>query len=160
MEKEKFPATQAVRVMRQQKIEFKLHPYKYEERGGTAVSARELGVDEHQVVKTLVMEDEKGHPLLILMHGDREVSTRNLARTLKVKSVQPCDPASAGRHTGYLVGGTSPFGTRKPLPVYVESTVLELPRIFINAGKRGLLAEMTPAELERALKPIPVDVAV
>lgn len=160
MEKEKFPATQAIRVMRQQKIDFRLRPYKYEERGGTAVSARELGVDEHQVIKTLVMEDEKGNALLILMHGDREVSTKNLARTLQVKSVQPCDPEAANRHTGYLVGGTSPFGTKKALPIYIESTVLELPRIFINAGKRGLLAEMVPAELKRVLKPIPVNVAI
>ena len=160
MDKEKFPTTQAIRVLRQHKVDFQLRPYKYEERGGTAVSARELGVDEHQVIKTLVMEDEKGSPLLILMHGDREVSTKNLARMLQVKSIQPCDPEVANRHTGYLVGGTSPFGTRKPLPIYVESTVLDLPRIFINAGKRGLLAEMAPAELKRVLKPIPVHVAI
>jgi Cys-tRNA(Pro) deacylase len=160
MEKEKFPVTQAIRVMRQQKIDFRLRPYKYEERGGTAVSARELGVDEHEVIKTLVMEDEKGNALLVLMHGDREVSTKNLARTLGVKSVQPCDPDVANRHTGYMVGGTSPFGTRKALPVYVESTVLDLPRIFINAGKRGLLAEMAPAELNRVLRPKPVNVAI
>ena len=160
MDKEKFPTTQAIRVLRQHKVDFQLRPYKYEERGGTAVSARELGVDEHQVIKTLVMEDEKGSPLLILMHGDREVSTKNLARMLQVKSIQPCDPEVANRHTGYLVGGTSPFGTRKSLPIYVESTVLDLPRIFINAGKRGLLAEMAPAELKRVLKPIPVHVAI
>ena len=160
MEKEKLPVTQAVRVLRQHKVDFQLRPYKYEVRGGTAVSARELGVDEHEVIKTLVMEDEKKNPLLILMHGDQEVSTKNLARTLGVKSVQPCDPEVASRHTGYLVGGTSPFGTRKVLPIYVESTVLELPRIFINAGKRGLLAEMAPAELKRVLKPVPVHVAI
>jgi Cys-tRNA(Pro) deacylase len=160
MDKEKFPTTQAIRVLRQHRVAFELRPYKYEDRGGTAVSARELGVDEHEVIKTLVMEDEKGRPLLILMHGDREVSTKNLARALQVKGIQPCDPETANRHTGYLVGGTSPFGTKKALPVYVESTVLELPRIFINAGKRGLLAEMAPEELERVLIPVPVQVAI
>ena len=124
------------------------------------MASRELGVDEHQVVKTLVMEDDRKNPLLILMHGDKEVSTKNLARVLGVKSVEPCDPETAHRHTGYVVGGISPFGTRKALKVYVEASVLELPKIYINAGKRGLLAEMSPQELKRVLNPIPVKVAI
>src|SRR5437763_15394349 len=120
MAQEKFPATQAVRVLREHAVAFTHHPYTYEERGGTAVSARALGVDEHAVIKTLVMEDEGKRPLIVLMHGDREVSTKALARLLGVKTVQPCTPAVADRHSGYQVGGTSPFGTRKAMPVYME----------------------------------------
>jgi Cys-tRNA(Pro) deacylase len=160
MAKDSFPITPAIRVLRQSKAIFTLRPYKYEERGGTSVAARELGMDEHRVIKTLVMEDEQGSPFLVLMHGDREVSTKNLARTMGVKSVRPCDPDTAHRHTGYMVGGISPFGTRKRLPVYVEESVLHLPVLLVNAGKKGLLAEMEPRELERVLNPLPVRAAI
>jgi Cys-tRNA(Pro) deacylase len=160
LSKDKSPVTNAIRVLRENSADFTLRPYNYEEKGGTAVSARELGVDEHMVVKTLVMEDENRNPLIILMHGDKQVSTKSLARVLGVKSVNPCDPATANKHTGYLVGGTSPFGTRKSLPVYVERTILDLPKIYINAGKKGLLAEMAPSELVRILKPVVVEVGI
>ena len=160
MSKDKLPITQAVRMLKEKSATFILRTYKYEEKGGTPVASRELGVDEHQVIKTLVMEDDRKNPLLVLMHGDNQVSTKNLARVLGVKSVEPCDPETAHRHTGYMVGGISPFGTRKPLKVYIEASVLELPKIYINAGKRGLLAEMTPQELKRVLNPIPVKVAI
>jgi Cys-tRNA(Pro) deacylase len=160
MAKEKHPVTQAIRTLKQHGVDYILRPYHYQEKGGTGVAAGELGVDENQVIKTLVMEDEAGDPFLILMHGDREVSTKNMARFLGKKTVRPCDPDTANRHTGYVVGGISPFGTRKGLRIYVEASVLELPRIFINAGKRGLLAEMSPGELARVLKPVPVNVAV
>jgi len=160
MSKEKFPTTPAVLALKAQDADFTLHTYPYEERGGTKISAQKLGVDEHTVIKTLVMEDETGKPLMILMHGDREVSTKSLARLLGVKSVSPCNPAVAERHTGYKVGGTSPFGTRKALPVYMENTVADLPEIFINAGSRGLLARISPAEIIRILKPGLVNVAI
>jgi Cys-tRNA(Pro) deacylase len=160
MSKERIPATPAVLAMKQGGVAFTLRPYRYEEHGGTRVSARELGVDEHEVVKTLVMEDEEGAPFIILMHGDRQVSTKNLARTLGVKAVAPCDPRTAERHTGYRVGGTSPFGTRKPLRIFMEEGIAGLPRLLINAGSRGLLAEMAPADLIRVLKPVLVKVAV
>jgi Cys-tRNA(Pro) deacylase len=152
--------TAAVRVLREQGVAFTEHTYKYEDRGGTRVSARELGVDEHAVVKTLVMQDEAKQPLIVLMHGDREVSTKNLARQIGAKTVAPCDPATAERHTGYQVGGTSPFGTRKAMPVYVERTILDLPRIYINGGRRGFLVSLAPADLSRVVSPAPVDVAV
>jgi len=135
--------------LRAQAVVFTLHPYKYEEKGGTKASAAKLGVDEHLVIKTLVMEDETGRPLIILMHGDKEVSTKSLARHLGVKVIVPCKPDIAQKHTGYMVGGTSPFGTRKHLPVYMEKTIGDLPAIFINAGGRGLLAQMSPAEVIR-----------
>ena len=138
--------TSAVRELRAAGVEFTDHLYEYEEKGGTAVSARELGVDEHCVVKTLVMEDEAKNPLIVLMHGDRQVSTRELARVLGVKTITPCTPDTANRHTGYLVGGTSPFGTRKRIPVYVERSILDLPRIYLNGGKRGYLVGMSPAD--------------
>jgi Cys-tRNA(Pro) deacylase len=159
MSKDHLPATPAIRVLKDNQVDFVPCPYKYEERGGTEAASRELGVDEHLTVKTLVMEDDKKAPFIVLMHGDREVSTREMARILGVKTVQPCDPATASRHTGYLVGGTSPFGTKKVLPVYAEETVLSLPVIYINAGKKGLLVEMKPAELVRILKTTPVKVA-
>jgi len=146
--------------MKEKGIAFTLHPYKYMEKGGTEVAARELRVDEYQVVKTLVMEDDRKAPFIIVMHGNRHVSTKAMARILGVKSVNACDPRVAEKHTGYMVGGTSPFGTRKILPVYVEATVLDLPRIFINAGKKGLLAEMAPSELKRVLNARPVTVAI
>ena len=160
MSKDKHPVTAAVRVLREHGVDFTHHPYAYEPRGGTEVSARELGVDEHAVIKTLVMEDDARHPLIVLMHGDREVSTKNLARLLKVKTIAPCEPAVADRHSGYQVGGTSPFGTRHPMPVYMERTIAALPRVYVNGGRRGYLVGMDPAEIVRVLKPTLVDVAV
>jgi Cys-tRNA(Pro) deacylase len=160
MAKEKFPVTQAIRAMKEQGIDFILRPYKYEEKGGTRVAARELGVDEHMVVKTLVMEDDKGDPFLILMHGDQQVSTKALARDLGVKKVKPSEPGAANRHTGYVVGGTSPLGTRKELKVYVEETIMALPRVLINAGRKGLLAEVSTEDLEKGLHPTRVRVAI
>ncbi|MBV8047250.1 MAG: Cys-tRNA(Pro) deacylase [Paludibacterium sp.] len=156
----KAPVTQAIRVLREHQVAFSEHLYKYEERGGTTVSARELGVDEHCVIKTLIMEDEQRKPLIVLMHGDKEVSTRNLARQIGVKHVEPCDPKTADKHSGYQVGGTSPFGTRHAMPVYMEASIAALPRIYINGGKRGFLVGITPADLCRVLQPVSVDVAV
>jgi Cys-tRNA(Pro) deacylase len=153
------PVTPAVRALRGAGVAFTEHLYRYEEHGGTKVSARELGVDEHAVVKTLVMEDDAGAPLIVLMHGDLEVSTKQLARAIGRKHVEPCRPDVANRHSGYLVGGTSPFGTRKAMPIYVERTILDLPRIYINGGARGFLVGIAPADLVRVLAPIPVDVA-
>ncbi len=138
------PVTQAVRALRAAGIPFVGHPYDYLDGGGTAHSSRELGVEEHRVVKTLIMEDETGKPLIMLQHGDREVATGLLARALGVKRVQPCDPKTADRHSGYQVGGTSPFGTRHPMPVYAEASIADLPRIYINGGKRGFLVEIDP----------------
>jgi Cys-tRNA(Pro) deacylase len=160
MAKDRIPVTPAILFMKKQGVTFTLRPYRYEEHGGTKVSARELGVDEHLVVKTLVMEDDSGQPLIILMNGDRQVSTKSLARLLGVKSVTPCDPHVAEKHTGYRVGGTSPFGTKKNLRLFIEEDIIDLPRILINAGSRGLLAEMAPAELVRVLKPVKVKVAI
>jgi Cys-tRNA(Pro) deacylase len=150
-------STPAIHFLRRQGVTFAEHEYRYEEHGGTRVSARELGVAEHAVVKTLVMEDDAQQPLIVLMHGDCEVSTKQLARQIGRKSVTPCDPAVASKQTGYLVGGTSPFGTRKPLPVYVERTILDLERLYINGGRRGFLVSMTPADLIKALDPTLVD---
>ncbi len=152
--------TPATQLLRDRGIEFTEHTYDYVEHGGTAVSALSLGVDEHAVVKTLVMQDEDGAPLLVLMHGDCTVSTKNLARQINRKRIEPCRPDAAQRHTGYLVGGTSPFGTRKGLPVFVERTVLELPRILINGGRRGYLVGLVPAVLTSLLKAVPVDCAL
>ena len=145
------PVTQAIRVLRQHDGQWTDHLYAYEEKGGTRVSARELGVDEHAVIKTLVMQDDKAQPLLVLMHGDRQVSTKKLARAIGVKSVAPCSVEVAQRHSGYLVGGTSPFGTRKDLPVYVQASVLALPRMWINGGRRGYLVGIEPAVLGAVL---------
>ncbi len=153
------PATPAVRALRQAGVAFTEHPYTYTEHGGTAAFAAQAGVDEHAVVKTLIMEDDARKPLVVLMHGDREVSTKELARVLGVKSVHPCAPDDAERHSGYLVGGTSPFGLRKPMPVYVEASILELPGIYINGGKRGFIVGLEPKELVRLLEPTPVRVA-
>ena len=155
-----YPVTPAVRLLREKGVGFAPHLYDYEERGGTRRSAEALGVDEHAVVKTLVMETDARRPLLVLMHGDREVSTKQLARTLGVKSVQPCAPAKAQKHTGYLVGGTSPFGTRANLPIYVERTIFELPKIYINGGKRGFLVEIEPRVLRELLPVEEVSVAI
>jgi Cys-tRNA(Pro) deacylase len=146
--------------LRAAKIEFTDHLYTYEEKGGTAVSARELGVDEHAVVKTLVMEDDRKKPLIVLMHGDRQVSEKRLARIIGVKTIVPCTPDIAHKHTGYLVGGTSPFGTRTAMPVYMEETILDLPRIYINGGKRGYLVGIDPQEAVRLLKPVLVTVGM
>ena len=151
--------TAAVRVLRQHGVRFTEHPYRYEARGGTRVSSRELGVDEHAVIKTLVMEDEAKRPLIVLMHGDREVSTKGLARSIGARTVAPCDPDTATKHTGYLVGGTSPFGTRKALPVYIERSILDLERIYINGGRRGFLVALAPADLMRVLMAVPVTAA-
>jgi Cys-tRNA(Pro) deacylase len=159
LSKDKFPVTSAIRMLRENQVDFIEHPYKYEEGGGTEVAAEELGVDEHLVIKTLVMEDDQKALFIILMHGDKQVSTKDLARGIGVKTVHPCDPQVAFRHTGYMVGGISPFGTKKKLRVYVEETILSLPRIFVNAGRKGLLCEMSPAELVKVLQPIPVHVA-
>lgn len=156
----KFPVTPAIRQLRQEKVEFDNHLYEYEEKGGTKVSARELQVDEFAVIKTLVMEDERKQPLIVLMHGNKHVSTKKLARDLGLKTITPCTPDIAEKHTGYQVGGTSPFGTRKKIPVYAEKTMFDLPKIYINGGKRGFLVSLDPQELIRVLKPTLVEVAV
>jgi Cys-tRNA(Pro) deacylase len=155
-----YPVTPAVRLLREKRVEFEPHLYDYVERGGTQHSAEALNVDEHAVVKTLVMETEAKKPLVVLMHGDREVSTKQLARHLGVKGVHPCDFAQAQRHTGYLVGGTSPFGTRARLPVYVERTIFDLPKIYINGGKRGFLVSIDPRVLRDVLPVEEVEVAI
>ena len=160
MSKEKTPVTAAVRELRAGKVEFTDHLYEYEDKGGTAVSARELGVPEHAVVKTLVMEDDDGNPLIVLMHGDLKVSTGGLARIVGVKTIAPCNPEAANRHSGYVVGGTSPFGTRKKMPVYMEETILGLPKIYINGGKRGYLVGIAPQEAMRILSPKLVKVGI
>jgi Cys-tRNA(Pro) deacylase len=153
-------ATPATEWLRANGVSFTEHPYDYVEHGGTAESAKQLGVDEHAVVKTLVMQDERAEPLIVLMHGDRQVSTKNLAREIGVKSVEPCKPEVAQRHSGYLVGGTSPFGTRKVMRVYVETSVLELPRIYINGGRRGYLVGVAPQVLVGGLGAKPVRCAI
>ena len=155
-----YPVTPAVRLLRERGVDFEPHLYDYEERGGTRHSAQLLGVDEHAVVKTLVMETDGRRPLVVLMHGDREVSTKQLARTLGAKNVSPCDPLTAQKHTGYVVGGTSPFGTRARLPVYVEQTIFELPKIYINGGKRGFLVSIEPQALRVVLPVEEVEVAI
>ena len=156
----KTPSTPATRLLREKGVPYTEHPYRYEERGGTKVSARELGVDEHAVVKTLVMEDEGGAPLIVLMHGDREVSLKGLARQLGKKTIEPCKPEVAQRHSGYMVGGTSPLGTRKAMPVYLERTLLDLPLVYVNGGSRGFLVGVDPKALARLVNATPVDVAI
>jgi Cys-tRNA(Pro) deacylase len=156
----KTPSTPATRLLREKGVAYSEHPYRYEEKGGTRVSARELGVDEHAVVKTLVMEDEAGAPLVVLMHGDREVSVKALARQLGKKTIAPCKPEVAQRHSGYQVGGTSPLGTRKAMPTYVERTILELPRIYVNGGSRGFLVGVEPRALAALVSATPVDAAI
>ena len=155
-----YPVTPAVRSLRAGRIDFIPHLYQYEEHGGTHQAASILSVPEHEVIKTLVMVVDSRRRLLVLMHGDREVSTKQLARELGVKRVSPCDPVSAEKHTGYKVGGISPFGTRKSLPVYVESSIMKLDRIFINGGKRGFMIEIDPCDLEKVLAVKKVNVAV
>jgi Cys-tRNA(Pro) deacylase len=154
------PITPAVRALRAAKVAFSPHEYVWIEHGGTAHSAQALGLDEHHVIKTLVMQTETGAPLVVLMHGDRKASTKALARHLGVKNVQPCTAEVASRHTGYLVGGTSPLGTRKAMPIYMEASIVALPEIAINGGKRGFLVTLRPAELVRVLAPSLVDVAI
>ena len=153
------PITQAIRVLREHKVSFTAHLYDYVERGGTEHSAAMLGVEEHCVIKTIVLEDDQKQPLICLQHGDYEVSTKNLARARGCKNIGPCSPDTANRHTGYMVGGTSPFGTRKTLPVYMQRSIEELPMIYINGGKRGFLVGLTPSDLRRVLQPILVDAA-
>jgi len=154
------PSTPAVHALRRHNILFTEHPYRYEEHGGTSVSSRELGVAEHIVVKTLVMQDADRMPLIVLMHGDREVSTKALARAIGAKAIEPCRPDVAEKHTGYLVGGTSPFGTRKSMPVYVERTVLALELVYVNGGRRGFLVALNPKAFVDVLKATLVDVAI
>lgn len=152
--------TPATQFLRKQGIVFSEHPYAYEERGGTEVSARELGVEEHHVVKTLIMQDELAKPMMVLMHGDRKVSTKNLARQIGCKSVEPCKPEVATRHSGYQVGGTSPFGTRKTMPIYIEQSILVLDKIYINGGRRGYLVGISPTAMQKILPLIPVNCAL
>ena len=156
----KLPSTAALRALRAAQVDFEVHPYAYVERGGTAASSAALGVDEHCVIKTLLFEDEAKQPLVVLMHGDRWVSAKGLARQLGRRSLAPCAPEVAERHSGYRVGGTSPFGLKKPLPVYVERGVLALPRIYINGGARGLLVSLAPGALTALCGATPVDAAV
>lgn len=155
-----YPVTMAIRALRQHKVPFTPHLYAWEPRGGTRASSEHLGVDEHSVVKTLIFEDDARKPLCILMHGDREVSAKNLARQMGVKSVAPCAPEVADRHSGYQVGGTSPFGLKRAMPVYCEKSIETLPRIYINGGARGFLVGIDPRDLVRVLSPVMVDVAI
>ncbi|HEY0482529.1 MAG TPA: aminoacyl-tRNA deacylase [Kofleriaceae bacterium] len=154
------PVTMAIRALRAAGVGFVPHLYAWEPRGGTRASSEALGIPEHSVIKTLIFETERGEPLCILMHGDREVSAKQLARVIGTKAVAPCAPEVADRHSGYQVGGTSPFGLRRAMPVYMQSTILELPRIYINGGARGFLVELDPRDAERVLAPSLVDVAV
>ncbi len=154
------PITAAIRFLREKKVDFVPHLYDYVEKGGTAESARQLGVNEHAIVKTLVFETNEKKPLIVLMHGDRQVSTKNLARYLGVKSVEPATPEKASKWTGYLVGGTSPFGTRTAMPVYVEKTIFDLDKIYINGGKRGFLIEVDPKILEMMAKTEKVEIGI
>ena len=160
MGKAKHPSTGALRALRGAKVDFVVHQYTYKARGGTAVSSRELGVQETSVIKTLLFEDQNKKPLIVLMHGNLEVSTKSLARLLGVKSIAPCKPDVANKHSGYLVGGTSPFGTKKRLPIYAEKTIFELETIYINGGQRGLLVAISPAVLDQLLEVERVEVGI
>jgi Cys-tRNA(Pro) deacylase len=160
MAKDKFPVTPAIRALRQAQVDFSGHLYAYEERGGTTIAARELAIDEHAAIKTLVLEDEKSQPYLVLMHGDLEVSTKQLARHIGVKTLTPCTPEHAAKHTGYLVGGISPFGTRSSIPVYAENSIFDLPKVYINGGKRGFLVGLNPADVARVLSPTLIEVGI
>jgi len=153
----KHPVTMAIRALRAAKVEFTPHLYTWEAHGGTAASAEALKVDEHAVIKTLIFEDDRKQPLCILMHGDHEVSAKNLARQIGAKSTSPCAPDVADKHSGYQVGGTSPFGLKRAMPIYMQRTIAELPKIYINGGARGFLVEIAPAELMRVLAPTAVD---
>ena len=154
------PETQATKFLKANKVAFTPHLYAYEEHGGTKVSARELDVDEHAVVKTLIFEDESAKPLIVLMHGDCKVSTKELARQIGRKKIEPCKPEVANRHTGFLVGGTSPFGTKRAMPVHIEKSILDLPLIYINGGRRGFLVGIAPSDIVRTLNPTVVEVAL
>lgn len=154
------PETQATKFLKAHKVAFSSHLYAYEEHGGTRVSARELNVDEHAVIKTLIFEDENAKPLIVLMHGDCKVSTKELARQVGCKKIEPCKPEVANRHSGFLVGGTSPFGTKKAMPVFVEKTILDLPLIYINGGRRGYLVGIHPHDILRTLQAKPVEAAL
>ena len=160
MAKTKLPVTPAVRVLRQHGVDYTGHLFEYEAHGGAAQGARELGAGLHETVKTLVLEDDDGAPLVVLMHGDLQVSTRGLARALGLKSVAMCAPQTATKHSGYQVGGTSPFGLRRAMPVYMEQTIAALPRVYINGGRRGFLLGMDPADIVRVLRPVLVNVGV
>lgn len=160
MSKQDIPVTQAIRFLRNKNIPFIPHFYTYQEHGGTTLSSKSLGVPEHNVIKTIVLETHEKNPLIVLMHGDCEISTKSLARILDVKSVSPCNPQTAHRHTGYMVGGTSPFGILKPLPVYAEKTIFDLDNIFFNGGKRGFLVEISPTDLLACLEVHRISVAV
>ena len=155
----KHPVTMAIRVLRAAQVKFEPHLYAWQPHGGTRASSEALGVDEHAVIKTLIFEDDAKQPLCILMHGDREVSAKNLARAIGTKAVQPCTPEVADRHSGYQVGGTSPFGLRRKMPVYMQRTIIELPLIYINGGARGFLVALDPREAQRVLSPTLVDAA-
>ncbi|EXJ14680.1 Cys-tRNA(Pro) deacylase [Imhoffiella purpurea] len=159
MKPAKEPVTQAVRALRTAKIAFEGHPYTYVDGGGTRQFAEEMGVDEHLVIKTLIMEDDKGNPMIVLMHGDRQVSTQSLARAIGVKRIAPCDPKIADKHSGYQVGGTSPFGTKRDMPVYCERGIADLPRIYINGGKRGYIISLDTQDALRLLQPTLVEMA-
>ena len=152
--------TPATMFLKAHRIAYTEHEYEYVEHGGTGVSASSLGVDEHHVVKTLVMQDESAKPLIVIMHGDKQVSTKNLARQAGRKRIEPCKPEVAQRHSGYQVGGTSPFGTKKKMPLYLERSVLDLPKIYINGGRRGFLVGIAPGEIVRTLAPVLVDAAL
>jgi len=160
MSKDKFPVTQAIRVLRDNKADFEPHLYDYVEKGGTKHSSEALGVDMHMVIKTIILEDETKTPIVVLMHGDKEISLKKLARDISVKTLKPCEPDTANRHTGYLVGGTSPFGTKRAMKVYMEKTIAALPEIYINGGKRGFLVSISPAVVTKILKPVEVEVAI
>jgi Cys-tRNA(Pro) deacylase len=160
MSKDKSTVTAAIRVLKGNGVVFLEHTYTYVDRGGTTQGSLQLGLDEHSLVKTLIMEDELKKPFIVLMHGDREVSTKELARTIGVKRTTPCTPETAQKHSGYMVGGTSPFGTRKTMPIYMEETIRYFPKIYINGGKRGYLVEIDPKDLLRVLNPILVKVAI
>lgn len=157
---EKPPMTMALRELEKHGVKLTYHLFTYVEKGGTAHSSKEMGVEEHAVIKTLIMEDENKEPLVILMHGDMQVSTKNLARALGKKSINPCKPEVADRHTGYQVGGTSPFGTKKKMPIFMEETILTLPKIYINGGKRGFLVGLSPLEAQKILNPTLVHVGI
>jgi Cys-tRNA(Pro) deacylase len=156
----KHPVTMAIRALRAATVDFVPHLYAYEPQGGTRASSQALGVDEHAVIKTLIMEDDRKHPLCVLMHGDREVSTKQLARVIGAKTIAPCAPDVANRHSGYQVGGTSPFGLKRAMPIFMQQTILELPKIFINGGARGFLVEIDPKDAQRVLEPTLVEIAI
>jgi Cys-tRNA(Pro) deacylase len=160
MPKNRFPVTPAIRVLKDSGISYTLHSYKYEEKGGTKLADDELNVDEHQVIKTLVMENERREPAVVLMHGDKQVSTKAFARALKVKTIRPCEPEVAHRHTGYFVGGISPLGPKKQLKMYYEASIVDIPYIYINAGRKGLLVRISQKDLIKMIEAIPVHVAI